>query len=70
MSNEMAWLLHGVFLGMMLAAMIRLIADAVAAQRVAEVGQSAAARALKMARGDVYLSSFRRYQYEQQREAA
>ena len=70
MSNEMAWLLHGVLLGMMLAATVRLVADARAAERTAAGAQAEAARALKMARGNAYLASLRTYQYEQKREAA
>lgn len=70
MSNEMAWLLHGVFLGAMLASMVRLVADAMAAQRVAAGAQAAATRALKMARGELYLASLCRYRHEQKREAA
>ncbi|MET8478137.1 hypothetical protein ABZV68_13140 [Streptomyces clavifer] len=70
MSNEMAWLLHGVLLGAMLASVVRLVADAMTTQRIAAGAQAAATRAVKLARGEVYLSSFRRYQHEQKREAA
>ncbi|MFD5874040.1 hypothetical protein [Streptomyces sp. NPDC060322] len=68
MSNEMAWLLHGILLGMMLAAMIRLIADAVTVQRAAAAAHTAANQALKLARGDQYLNGFRLYRLTQRRE--
>ena len=70
MSNEMAWLLHGVLLGMMLAAMVRLVFDAVIAQRAAETARAASALALKSVRGDGYLLSFRQYRLDQKREDA
>ncbi|MEE1779436.1 hypothetical protein ABZ501_06425 [Streptomyces sp. NPDC019922] len=70
MSNEMAWLLHGVFLGMMLAAMVRLVFDAVTAQRAAEAARAASALALKSVRGDSYLLSLRQYRLDQKRETA
>ncbi|MFI9621910.1 hypothetical protein ACIG8S_23645 [[Kitasatospora] papulosa] len=69
MSNEMAWLLHGVFLGMMLATMVRLVADAIAAQRVAVAAHAAANRALKTARGEAFLASLRAHRRAPRTEA-
>ncbi|MFF9688963.1 hypothetical protein [Streptomyces sp. NPDC014623] len=69
MSNEMAWLLHGILLGMMLAAMVRLVADAVFAQRTATAAKAAADQALKLARGDLFLSSLRTYRHAPRTEA-
>ncbi|WP_371606465.1 hypothetical protein OG725_37355 [Streptomyces sp. NBC_01213] len=70
MSNEMAWLLHGVLLGMVLAAMVRLVFDAVIAKRAAEAARAASTWALKSVCGDFYLVSFRQYRLDEKRGAA
>lgn len=61
MSNEMAWLLHGVFLGATLTAVVRMVADAVFAQRTAAAAQVVADRAAKTVRGELFLASLRAY---------